>query len=172
MDHFLGSGLPAALELQRAWEHMQHEVDGCSKGGPLSEPIGGRASRVRAHLQKEITKHREVAAAERLTKEMKELMRQGAWGQIRPGDLRANAYLSCDKLSSQFLLALSNKHYFLEPTAFSDALARYLGAPLPSIVRGGLQGLPMPCNALSGEGRRRGRMRSVMLTGIRWSWLS
>ena len=99
-----------------------------------------------------------MAAAEKLTVEMKELMRNGAWGQIKPGDLRANAYLSCDKLSSQFLLALPNKHYFLDPTAFSDALARYIGAPLPSIVRGGLEGLPMPCNALSGEGRRRGRM--------------
>ena len=67
----------------------------------------------------------------------------------------------CDKLSAQFLLALPNKYYFLEPTAFSDTLARYLGAPLPSIVRGGLGGLPMPCNALSGGGRRKGRVCDV-----------
>ena len=113
---------------------------------------------MKAHLQKEITKHRETAAAEKLTGEMKDLMRTGTWGQIKPGDLRANAYLSCDKLSSQFLLALPNRHYFLEPIAFSDAFARYLGAPLPSIVRGGLVGHPMPCNALSGEGRRKGRV--------------
>ena len=137
---------------------MQQEVEDCSKGGPLSEPIEGRASRVRAHLQKEITKHRETAAAEKLTQTMKELMRDGAWGQIKPGDLRANAYLSCDKLSSQFLQALPNKYYYLDPTAFPDALARYLGAPLPSIVRGGLEGLRMPCNTLSGENRRRGRV--------------
>ena len=49
------------------------------------------------------------------------------------------------------MLALPNKHYYLDPTEFSDILSRYLGAPLPSIIRRGLQGLRMPCNALPGE---------------------
>lgn len=75
-----------------------------------------------AHLQREITRHRELAAAEKLHEEMKGLMTEGAWGQIKPGDMRANAFLSCDGLSNQLLTALPNKHYFLSPTDFSDAL--------------------------------------------------
>ena len=73
----------------------------------------------------------------------------------RRGGLRANAHLSCDKLSSQFLLALPNKHYFLEPTAFSDALARYLWSVLHTSL-----------------GARRGRGRGERAAGAEgfWEW--
>ena len=74
LGHYLASGAPAATALARAWEEMQAEVSDCSKGGPLSESITGRAAHVGAHLQREITKHRELAAAEKLHEEMKGLM--------------------------------------------------------------------------------------------------
>ena len=48
LGFFMKSGLPAAAVLGSAWRLMQDEVAGCSKGGPLSEPVEGRASRVRA----------------------------------------------------------------------------------------------------------------------------
>ena len=129
----------------------------CTKEGPLSEPITGRVSYIKGHLQREITKHREIAAVEKLGGEMKELMREGNWEQTKPGDLRANAFTQCDAFSGQICLALPNKHYYLSPTDFADSLARYLGVALPSIVEGGLVGLQMPCSYLNGE--RRGRRR-------------
>ena len=85
-------------------------------------------------------------------------MTEGTWGQIKPGDMRANAFLSCDGLSNQLPTALPNKYYFLSPIDFPDALARYLGCALPSIKLQGLEGKAVPCNALSGEGRRKARM--------------
>ena len=158
LGHYLAAGSPAAAALEEAWQTMRDEVADSAKPGPLDGPITGGAASIKAHLQREITKQRELAAVEKFKGEMKELMTEGAWGQIKPGDMRANAYLSCDGLSNQLLTALPNKHYFLSPTDFSDALARYLGCALPSIRLEGLEGKLMPCNSLSGEGRRRGRV--------------
>ena len=155
---YIATGTPAAKALVEAWTTMQEEVVGCSKQGPLSEPITGMAATIKGHLQREITKHIELAAVERLREEMKGLMTEGAWGQIKPGDMRANAFLSCDGLSNQILTSLPNKHYFLSSTDFADAFARYLGCALPSIRLEGLEGKPMPCNSLSGAEGRRGRV--------------
>ena len=90
---------------------------------------------------------------------MKGMMGEGTWEQTRPGDPRANAFLSCDAFSSQILLALPNNHYYMAPVDFADTVARYLGVPLPSIVEGGLEGLEMPCSVMRGEGRSRRRRR-------------
>ena len=118
----LPSGLPSARALAEAWAEMRAEVTECSKEGPLSEPITGSVSFIRGHLQREITKHREIAAVEKLGGEMQELMREGEWMQTKPGDLRANAFTQCDAFSGQICLALPNKHYYLSPTDFADSL--------------------------------------------------
>ena len=159
LGSFVASGLPVARALEEAWSTMQAEVRTCSKEGPLSEPITGRAASIKGHLQREITKHREVAEVEKLGGEMKGMMREGTWEQTRPGDPRANAFLSCDAFSSQILLALPNNHHYMAPVDFADTVARYLGVPLPSIVEGGLEGLEMPCSVMRGEGRSRRRRK-------------
>ena len=158
LGSYIATGAPAAKALEEAWTTMQSEVAECSKRGPLSEPITGTAATIKGHLQREITKHIELAAVEKLREDMKGLMMEGTWGQIKPGDMRANAFLSCDGLSNQILTSLPNKHYFLSSTDFADSFARYLGCALPSIKIEGLEGKPMPCTSLSGLDRRRGRV--------------
>ena len=66
-------------------------------------------------MQKEITKHREIAAVEKLGAEARALMREGTWAQTKPGDLRANAFTQCDGIAAQICLALPNKHHFISP---------------------------------------------------------
>ena len=130
---------------------MQEEVAEADIKGPLDEPSTGGAARIKAHLQKEVTKQREGAATERFTRDMHDLLEGPGWVYSKPGDLRANSFLQSDKMSVQFLLTLPNMHNCLSPSFFGDILARYLGLPLPTLVLDEKVGLPLPCS-LNGRG--------------------
>ena len=133
----LDSGTRLGEELRAIFHQLSREVHGVTHEDELpgDSPfalgpagVGVIEGRVLSRPQHELTETREDARAHSVTRRLKRKFRQG---NVAPTQFEA-AYLSANKLSSQFVGVPAMRHTVLDDSIFQEVWARYLGEPSPA----------------------------------------
>ncbi len=141
-DMLISSSSKLGGELEEHWDALAASVAGAGSTGPLEEDVTYAGRGCGGHLQRQITEQWEGVCRDRLHRDVLQLPRD---------DTRRVAWMSVDRLSSQWVSSWPTRQMELSDLEMPEVITTYLGRE-SSAVRA-LAGRLIPCGRRGGQPR-------------------
>ena len=111
------------MEFKDEWDRLRDSFEGKGVAGPLDASADDAGRGISGHLQRRITEQSEQVERDALHRDML---------QLPARDTRRVAWLTCDRLSSQWVSSWPTHRVELSPQETPEVITTYLGREMSS----------------------------------------